>query len=179
MVCAMRRSIAALLLVVASACKDEPPARTGPEPMRAAPGGHARAAAMTGETGETGETSETSEPEVAEREPVVLPERPRADPSIDRALDLISTSDLRFIDPADEPDERPSEYTAEQFAGMLRTKWDWIGYDLTELDPWLDGVATRSFKTNLAYQVVLADGTTSELRPWLDAQLRASQPDAP
>jgi hypothetical protein len=55
---------------------------------------------------------------------------------------------------------------------MLRTKWDWLGYDLTELDPWLDGVATRSFKTNLAYQVVFVDGTKHGFREWLDAQLR-------
>ena len=169
----MRRSIAALLLVAASACKDEPPARTGPEPMRAPPGGHPWTPPNEAATSESGETG------IAEPESVALPERPRADPAIERALDLINQSGLRFIDPADEPDERPGEYTAEQFAAMLRTTWDWIGYDLTELEPWLDGVATRSFKTNLAYQVVLADGTTSELRPWLDAQLQAPRADAP
>jgi hypothetical protein len=108
-----------------------------------------------------------------------LPERPRPDPDIERALDRISASGLRFIDQASEPEGRPSEYTAEQFAVMLRTKWDWIGYDLTELGPWLDAIATRSFKTHLAYQVVLADGTRQELRPWLDAQLGRSVPAEP
>lgn len=160
-----------LLVSTASACKDDAPTHTGPEPMRAPAGGTPPSAATLASNpaastvaGETGDDDA--------REAVVLPERPRADPDIERALDRIGASGLRFVDPASEPDERPDEYTAEQFASMLRTKWDWLGYDLTELEPWLDEIATRSFKTNLAYQVVLADGTTTELRPWLDQQLR-------
>src|SRR5690606_18856901 len=151
---------------------DEAPVRTGPEPMRAPPSGvPTPTPAGPQATGETGEPGDTPEPDA--RPLVVLPERPRADPDIDRALDLIGRSGRRFIDPPEDPDARPTEYTAEQFAAMLRTKWDWLGYDLTELEPWLDEIATRSFKTNLPYQVVLADGTSSELRPWLDQQLRA------
>ncbi|MFO7561080.1 MAG: hypothetical protein R6X02_00435 [Enhygromyxa sp.] len=162
------------LCLAVAACKDEPPVHTGPEPMRAPPGGappmlpDRPAAADDDETGDAGEPKDADE-----RPPVVLPERPRADPDIDRALDLIGASGLRFLDPRSDPEQRPSEYTAEQFAGMLRTKWDWLGYDLTALEPWLEEIATRSFKTNLPYLVVLTDGTTRELRPWLDEQLRA------
>jgi hypothetical protein len=110
-------------------------------------------------------------------EPPKLRERPKPDSAIAVTLDMISASGRTFIDPADGEDSRPTEYTAEQFASMLRSKWDWIGYDIIELDPWLDEIATRSFKTNLPYLVVLADGSTTEFRPWLDAQrAQAKQP---
>jgi hypothetical protein len=153
------------LLLAASACKDdEPPIASELEPVPAPPPGVEVRPASVDDTGEI-EGSETGEAAK------VLPERPRADPDIERALDLVGASGLRFIDPPSEPDEAPDEYTAEQFASMLRTKWDWLGYDLTELQPWLDEIATRSFKTNRPYRVMHADGTTTEFRPWLDAQL--------
>ena len=167
----MRTSVAMVgLLLAASACKDEPPSASEPTPVPAPAPVEARLAAPSAtDTGEAGdaETGEAAAP---------LPERPRADPDIERALDLIGASGLRFIDPPDEPDESPDEYTAEQFASMLRTKWDWLGYDLTELQPWLDEIATRSFKTNRPYRVMLTDGTTLEVRPWLDAQLAKQAP---
>lgn len=171
----MRTSVALIgLLLAASACKDEPPIASEAAPMnerepepapapveaRLAPPSAASTKAV--DDGDDDETREAKPP---------LPERPRADPDIERALDLIGASGLRFIDPPDEPDEAPDEYTAEQFASMLRTKWDWLGYDLTELQPWLDEIATRSFKTNRPYRVQHPDGTSTELRPWLDAQL--------
>src|SRR5690606_4946707 len=128
------------LPLVASACKDEAPVRTGPEPMRAPPSGvPTPTPAGPPATRESAEPGDTPEPDA--RPLVVLPERPRADPDIDRALDLIGGSGRRFIDPPEDPDARPTEYTAEQFAAMLRTKWDWLGYDLTELEPWLDEIA--------------------------------------
>lgn len=99
-----------------------------------------------------------------------LRERPKPDPAIAVTLDMISASGREFIDQADGEDSRQTQYTAEQFASMLRSKWDWIGYDIAELDPWLDEIATRSFKSSLPYLVVLDDGTTSEFRPWLDTQ---------
>ena len=155
-------------LLALAGCRDEPERPSGPEPMR--PAKHPPAEAPPPAPPLAAEPPPVATDEVSGK---ALPERPRADPDIERALDLIGASGLRFVDRPSEPDGRASEYTAEQFAAMLRTKWDWIGYDLTELSPWLDGVATRSFKTNLAYQVVLADGTTTDLRPWLDAQLAA------
>lgn len=104
-----------------------------------------------------------------------LAERPPADPAIDKALDLISSSGLRFVDQASDEDSQASEYTAEQFAAMLRTKWEWIGYDINELEPWLEAIAARSFKSNLPYQVVLGDGAIVELSGWLEQQLAASE----
>jgi hypothetical protein len=166
----MRRIHLALLVVAASACKDDvpPPAQTGPNPTPVAaverPQGPP---AQTTPAGPAEGESETGDG--------VLAERPPADPEIERALKLIAASELRFVDPPSEPNERPSEYTAAQFASMLRTKWDWLGYDLTELGPWLEEIATRSFKTGLPYRVVLADGTQQDFRPWLDAQLRSTE----
>jgi hypothetical protein len=172
----MRTSFAiACLLMAASACSDDDP--PPPPPSKHAPArAPAPAADSAGQSDLGPERSEGVGARAGEAEHDPSPtgqreERPRADPDIERALDLISSSGLRFIDPPDDPDERPTEYTAEQFASMLRTKWDWLGYDLTELQPWLDEIATRSFKTNRPYRVMLADGTTSEVRPWLDAQL--------
>jgi hypothetical protein len=105
-----------------------------------------------------------------------LRERPKPDPAIAATLDLISASKQRFIDQAEDKDSRPTEYTAEQFASMLRSKWDWIGYDIIEPQQWLDEIATRSFKSNLPYLVVLEDGSTIEFRGWLDAQRAQAKP---
>jgi hypothetical protein len=165
----MRQFLAVAALLVASACKDEvpPPAATGPTPVSATARERPQQPPVQTSTEEPAKDKSESGDE--------LPERPPADPEIERALELISASGLHFIDVPDEPNERPSEYTAAQFASMLRTKWDWLGYDLIELEPWLDEIATRSFKTSLPYRVVLADGTQQEFRPWLDAQLRISK----
>lgn len=173
----MRLQPATLVLVFglvlgASGCKDDTPTPvSGPAPVPLDPRVDPRAptAPAPNEAGEIDDDPEASKPAR------VLGERPPADPAIERALELIGNSGLRFIDVPNDPDKAPTEYTAKQFASMLRTKWDWLGYDLTELKPWLDEIATRSFKTNLPYQVLLADGSATELRSWLDAQL-AQQP---
>ncbi len=96
------------------------------------------------------------------------------DAEIERALALIRDSGLYFFAPDDEaPDDiaAATEYTSHQFASMLETKWSWIGYDLHELDPWLTEIATRSFKSNLPYEVRTADGQLREVGPWLREQL--------
>jgi hypothetical protein len=126
-----------------------------------APESWSPATARTPVSAEDGETDET---------PTKFRERPKPDPAIAVTLDMISASGRNFIDQADGVDSSPTEYTAEQFASMLRSKWDWIGYDIADLDPWLDEIATRSFKSNLPYLVVLDDGSTTEFRTWLDAQ---------
>jgi hypothetical protein len=154
-----------------SGCREDPPVERH-YPMRSPPAGkhgEPKASAPALEPPDPSATETGAEPGAQ------LPERPPADPAIDKALDLIATSELRFIDQANDEDSRPSEYTAEQFAAMLRSKWDWIGYDITELEPWLDEIATRSFKTNLPYQVVLSEGRQVDLRPWLDERLAASE----
>lgn len=107
--------------------------------------------------------------------PTQLRERPKPEPAIAGTLDLISASGRKFIDQAEDAESRPTEYTAEQFASMLSSKWEWIGYDIVALDPWLDEIATRSFKSNLPYLVVLDDGSTTEFRTWLDTQRAAAK----
>ncbi|KIG12278.1 hypothetical protein DB30_01619 [Enhygromyxa salina] len=154
----------AMILPAILACHEAPP-RDAHEPMRPLQVNPARDSPMT--------LTANDEP-AATASPPPLAERPPADPAITKAIDLISASGLRFIDQA-EDDSKPGEYTAEQFASMLRTKWDWIGYDIVELDPWLEEIAARSFKTNLPYQVVLANGARVELRGWLEQQLAAGE----
>jgi hypothetical protein len=162
-------SLVMLTLASVLGCHEDPPL-VRHEPMRTPAAGAVGPPSLAASTG----TAE--QPSVAGDEaPAPLTERPPADPAITKALDLINASGLRFIDQADDEDSKPSEYTAEQFASMLRTKWDWIGYDISELDPWLEEIASRSFKTNLPYQVVLGDGTSIELRAWLDDQQLESE----
>ncbi|GEM_PF-2688123 len=117
----------------------------------------------------------------ADQEPLPpLPERPPVDPEIERALEVIRHSGLRFISPPaeDEPEAEGTRYTAQEFAAMLSTKWDWIGYDLVSLDPWLDEIATRSFSDDVPYQVELDSGTITDLRGWLDQALLAESKPA-
>lgn len=89
------------------------------------------------------------------------------DPRIDHAVERIRTSKLRFLAPDPDDAASPDEYTAEQFASMLESKRDWIGYDIMQFDPWLDEIASASFLDRVPYLVVLEDGTTRELRAWL------------
>jgi hypothetical protein len=172
----MRPSLVSVALLAAiAACKGDSPPEHVHEPMRAPAGSPSAAEPLPSAI----EASAPGNPGIGEDDPPakILPQRPRADPDIERTLDLIAASGLRFVDPPADPRARVTEYTAEQFASMLRSKWDWIGYDLTELDPWLEEIATRSFKTNIGYRVVHADGTSGELREWLDARLRGSGAD--
>jgi hypothetical protein len=162
--------IAGLALTLMLSCREEPPVERH-YPMRNATQGDAPAAppspvAALAEAGET----DTDAPATK------LRERAKPDPAIAETLDLISASGRRFIDQAEEAESRPTEYTAEQFVSMLRSKWDWIGYDIVELDPWLDEIATRSFKSSLPYLVVLDDGSTTEFRTWLDGQRAQAKP---
>jgi hypothetical protein len=161
----------ALVTVTLLGCRDDPPVeRHYPmrEPMHVA---HTPTTPASGEDGEAATTGETTGESGTK-----LRERPKPDPAIAVTLDLISASKHRFIDQAEDNDSRPTEYTSEQFASMLRSKWDWLGYDIIELGPWLDEIATRSFKSNLPYLVVLDDGSTVEFRGWLDTQRAQATP---
>src|SRR5690242_4088386 len=125
-------------LALSFGCREDPPVeRHYPmrEPTRATSGPTLADPPAQAEDGTAGE-------------PAIKRERPKPDPAIEAILDTISSSGRRFIDQAD-GDDRPTEYTAEQFASMLRSKWDWLGYDIIEPKMWLDEIATRSFKTNL------------------------------
>lgn len=161
----MRASLSTGLLslacLVPSGCREDPPIERH-YPMRAPT--HVDAPSAVDSSAPVTAATDTA----SAGEPTKLRERPKADPAIDATLERINHCGLRFIDQPDSPDDRPTEYTAEQFASMLRSKWDWIGYDIVDHDVWLVEIATRSFKSNLPYLVVLQDGTSMELRAWLD-----------
>jgi hypothetical protein len=166
--------VAILSVALTLGCREEPPVERH-YPMRQATHAEGETWALSSPLTPAGAADanegETDEPTSK------LRERPKPEPAIAVTLDLISASGRKFIDQAEDDASRPTEYTAEQFASMLRSKWDWIGYDIVEHDPWLDEIATRSFKTSLPYLVVLDDGSTTEFRPWLDAQrAQAKQP---
>jgi hypothetical protein len=149
-----------------SSCREEPPVeRHYPmrQPTHAASGAPVMQAPAPSEAG------------IETEAPPIKRERPKPDPEIEALLDIISHSGRRFIDQAEDSDSRPTQYTAEQFASMLRSKWDWLGYDIVDPDLWLDEIATRSFKTTLPYLVVL-DGATVELRGWLDIERAKAKP---
>jgi hypothetical protein len=165
------RSLCALLVAAPAllACRDDPPverhypmrAPTHADPARAEPPAPAP-------------TTVAEQP--AEGQPPKRRERPTPDPGIEATLTTIANSGLRFIDQAEDPDSRATEYSAAEFVDMLRSKWDWIGYDITAPDVFIREIATRSFKTNLPYLVVLQDGTTIELQAWLASQQQQQKP---
>lgn len=170
-------ALAILSVALTLGCREEPPVERH-YPMREASGRGPEMATHAAET--VARTSVDSDPTASSDQdtddPPKLRERPKPDPAIAVTLDMIAASGRKFIDQAEEAESRPTEYTAEQFASMLRSKWDWIGYDIVALDPWLDDIATRSFKSNLPYLVVLEDGRTTEFRTWLDAQRAQAKP---
>jgi hypothetical protein len=88
---------------------------------------------------------------------------------VDYALKLIEDSGLTFVSPKE--DDEPTTFTAGEFARMLRRKTQWLGPDLQQLEPWLDEIASRSFKTDNAYQVKLENGELADFRPWIDEKL--------
>ncbi|NVB43181.1 DUF5329 family protein [Pseudenhygromyxa sp. WMMC2535] len=151
------------------ACEDEPEqAERRLEPMRELP---------PPPEGSAGASAATQGADAAASPSAGPGERPRADPEIERALTLIRTSGRRFWVPAEDPEEDATMYTAEQFASMLRKKWDWLGYDIVALDPWLNDIASRSFKSNLVYQVELEGGRLLPMRGWLERELARAQTD--
>jgi hypothetical protein len=156
-----------------SSCEEEPPVERH-YPMRGHEDQAESSRVITSGLAQSGQDGSNSEPTTLDAGKPR--ERAKPDPAIAETLDLIAASKQRFIDQAEDKDSRPTEYTAEQFASMLRSKWDWIGYDITEPEPWLDEIATRSFKSNLPYLVVLADGSTTEFRGWLDTQRVQAKP---
>ena len=143
------------LPLAATGCHEDPPL-VRHEPMRTPASGPASSAESRVAAASVGAAASEAELEGEQTEaPPPLAERPLADPAITKAIDLIGASGLRFIDQAADEDSKPSEYTAEQFAGMLRSKWEWIGYDICELDAWIEEIATRSFFSHVARVIVM------------------------
>jgi hypothetical protein len=92
------------------------------------------------------------------------------------ALQIVEQSGLVFVAPARRTHSgkrkgKRKEYTASEFAGMLRKKWEFLGADIVELDAFVEQIATDAFASFEPYQVQLADGREREFRGWLLEQL--------
>lgn len=108
------------------------------------------------------------------------------------ALRIVEASDLRFVSPArrlaEKPKRKPGkkrktpafggsrkgkrkEYTGEQFAEMLRKKWEFLGADIEDVDTFIDEIASDSFASMVRYQVLLDDGSEQDFEIWLRGQL--------
>ncbi|MCA9709203.1 MAG: DUF5329 family protein, partial [Myxococcales bacterium] len=108
------------------------------------------------------------------------------------ALRIVETSDLQFVAPSRKAMNKPKprkgkpkttagmpskrkpkrkEYTGREFADMLRTKWEYLGADIDDLDAFVEEIASASFSSMVRYRVVLADGNEEDFATWLRLQL--------
>jgi hypothetical protein len=92
------------------------------------------------------------------------------------ALTIVERSGKRFVAP---PRSLPNgkvkgkrkEYSASEFAEMLRKKWEFLGADVRDLDTFIQEIATDSFASMSPYRVIHEDGSEEEFQSWLRAQL--------
>lgn len=63
------------------------------------------------------------------------------------------------------------EYSGQEFATMLRKKWEFLGADIDELEPFIKEIASDSFASLEPYRVRHPDGTTEDFEAWLRAKL--------
>lgn len=92
------------------------------------------------------------------------------------ALTVVERSGLKFVAPArrnpkGEVKGKRKEYTATEFAEMLRKKWEFLGADIDSLDEFVEEIATDAFSSMEPYRVVHPSGKEEEFRPWLLQQL--------
>lgn len=111
------------------------------------------------------------------------------------ALRIVETSDLQFVAPPRRSIVKPKgrkgkpkptglgtkrkpkrkEYTGPQFADMLRTKWEYLGADIDDLDTFVEEIASDSFSSMVRYRVVRSDGDEEDFATWLRLQLDAER----
>lgn len=105
------------------------------------------------------------------------------------ALAFVERSGLHFVAPprhgsgkpksgaSKGPKRKPKrkEYTAAEFADMLRKKWEFLGADIKDLDTFIDEIASDSFTSMVRYRVILEDGHEEDFGAWLRVQLAAEQ----
>ena len=102
-----------------------------------------------------------------------LEQRPRSNElGILDALRIVERSGLRFVAPARRSPTgkvkgKRKEYNAQEFADMLRKKWEFLGADIHDLDSFIEEIATDSFASFEPYRVVHSDGREEEFRAWL------------
>jgi hypothetical protein len=103
------------------------------------------------------------------------------------ALAIVEHSKLKFVAPPRPgpvkpvgpakasfgPKRKPKtkEYDGAQFADMLRTKWEFLGADIQDLDTFIEEIASDSFSGMVRYRVVHDDGREEDFGVWLRGQL--------
>jgi hypothetical protein len=85
------------------------------------------------------------------------------------ALLIVEQSGLQFV--ATRPKKKEKIYDAHKFADMLRTKWDWLGADIDDLDRFIQEIASDAFATFEPYRVRHPDGREQDFSAWLRARL--------
>ena len=95
------------------------------------------------------------------------------DAAIEAALRTIEDSSLRFIVPEDDAVEPMS---AHDFSKMLRRKSRWLAADIHELEPWIEAIASRTWRKNEPYRAILEDGREVDVGPWLRERMREVGP---
>ncbi len=92
------------------------------------------------------------------------------------ALTIVERSDLVFVAP---PRKTPKgkvkgkrkEYTGPEFSEMLRKKWELLGKDISDLDAFIEEIASDAFVSMTPYVVTHRDGREEPFRGWLKDQL--------
>ncbi|MGH1340561.1 MAG: DUF5329 family protein [Nannocystales bacterium] len=92
------------------------------------------------------------------------------------ALTIVERSDLVFVAP---PRKTPKgkvkgkrkEYTGPEFSEMLRKKWELLGKDISDLDAFIEEIASDAFVSMTPYLVTYRDGREEVFRGWLEDQL--------
>lgn len=107
------------------------------------------------------------------------------------ALRIVERSELRFVSPSRKALPKPGkkaapspvrtrkpkrkEYTGEQFADMLRKKWEFLGADIDDLETFIEEIASDSFASMVRYRVLHADGSEQDFAQWLRTELDAER----
>lgn len=79
-------------------------------------------------------------------------------------IDQMQSSSCTFI-------RNGKEHTGQEAADHLRRKWDYAKDDVTSTQVFIDEVASKSWFTGKAYQVVCAENSSSSA-DWLTQQLK-------
>lgn len=106
------------------------------------------------------------------------------------ALRVVERSDLRFVSPPRKAlpkavgkskmgsagpvrtrKPKRKEYTGQQFANMLRKKWEFLGADIHDVETFIEEIASDSFASMVRYRVIHRDGSEQDFSQWLRAQL--------
>lgn len=89
--------------------------------------------------------------------------------SIPYVIRMIEQSDHEFVAP--QRKGPPKVMAGPEFASMLRNKWQWLGRDINELEPFLDEIAGNAFSSMKPYRVRISEDEEVELRPWIEREL--------